>query len=76
MNAGTAHTVTESLDTILEKHRIQPYIRWIRLNLNDRMPSNGAPVIVLFNDGTMTVDVDEDIDWLGAIAFAYIGYSR
>ncbi len=65
-----------SLEAVLEEYKIQPNIRWMKVSPNDLPPSLTVFVIVLFNDGTVIVDLAEDIDWLGAVAFGYVSYSH
>jgi len=69
------HTVgPSSLEALLEEYKIQPNIRWMKLNINDVPPQGDIFVVVLFNDGTVTAKFARDINWLGAIAFGYISY--
>lgn len=63
-----------ALDAILEEYKIQPHIKWIKVRPNDLPPPDERFVLVLFNDGTVRADFGEDIDWLGALAFAYISF--
>ena len=63
-----------SLDAILEAHGVQPFISWMKLSINDRAPGHHHLIMVLFDDGTVIVNFPENIDFLGAIAYAHVGY--
>jgi len=68
------HRGPTTLDAILEEYKIQPYLKWIKVQPHDLPPPDERFVLVLFNDGTVSADFGGDIDWLGALAFAYISF--
>lgn len=65
-----------SLDAILEMYGIQPHITWIPVRQNDLPPHHHHLIMVLFDDGTVANDFPENVDWLGALAYAHIGYQK
>ncbi len=64
----------QALDSILEEYRIQPNITWMKVRLNDLPPNHHHLILVLFNDGTVASNFPENIDWLGAVAYAHVGF--
>lgn len=63
-----------SLEAILEEYKIQPSIRWMPVRQNDLPPKHHHLILVLFNDGTVIAEFPENVNWLGALAYAHVGY--
>jgi len=71
---GIEYNVSPSLESTLEKYGVQPTIHWMKLNVNEAPPVHHHLILVLFNDGTVKADFPENINWLGALAYAHVGY--
>lgn len=71
---GIEYNVSPSLESILSKYKVQPSIHWVRLIPNEAPPQHHHLIMVLFNDGTVVSDFPENVDWLGSLAYAHIGY--
>lgn len=65
-----------SLEATLEEYGLQPNIRWMKIGCNDIPPTHHHLMMVLFNDGTVAVEFPENVFWLGAIAYAHVGYEK